>query len=398
MLLLLLVTATLLGAVGAADVSASSAIRPAPGTPDPRKMVLTSADLGGAKVTSQGYYKDNSFPSVISYGRELERAKFGGLRLEYVDTEAEVGKSPTTSAITLSGTKKYMGTKQAQKDLAEAFEDDFPLGSLFGDIQMGKPRDLGVGKDSFDVLIVVRMLDERYEFHLAAFRVERVLGVLGVVGGSGKRVPLATVTRMAKVMAARMAVELAPRNTAAPTISGSPVVGQTLTASSGTWSGQPSFAYQWQRCDSAGSSCVDLAGATGSTYVVTQADLGATLRVNVTGTNEAGSATASSAPTGVVQAATGPVSTSPPTISGTAQVGQTLTASTGTWSGSPTSFGFQWQRCNSSGASCADIPGATGGTYVVASADSGSTIRVVVTASNALGSAPAASAPTATVP
>lgn len=361
-------------------------------------MVLTSADLGGAKVTSQGYYKDTSFPSVISYARELEEGRFRSVRLEYVDSEAEVGTSPTTAAITLSGTRKYMGTEQARKDLAKAFEDEFPLGAIFGHVQMGKPRNLGVGKDSFDVLIVVRMLDERYEFHLAAFRVERVLGVLGVIGRPGRRVPLTTVTALAKIMASRMAVEVSPRNTVPPAISGSPVVGQTLTASTGTWSGQPRFAYQWQRCDGAGSSCVDIVGATGSSYVVTQAELGATLRVTVTGVNEAGRATASSAPTGVVQAATGPVSTAPPTVSGTAQVGQTLIGSTGSWSGNPTSFGFQWQRCNASGTGCVDVPGATGGTYVVTSADSGSTIRVVVTATNALGSASAASAPTSTVP
>ena len=49
--------------------------------------------------------------------------------------------------------------------------------------------------------------------------------------------------------------------------------------------------------------------------------------------------------------------TSPPTISGTAQDGQTLSASTGSWSGSPTSYAYQWQRCDSSGANCANVSG-----------------------------------------
>jgi hypothetical protein len=86
-----------------------------------------------------------------------------------------------------------------------------------------------------------------------------------------------------------------------------------------------------------------------------------------------------------------PTNLSPPTISGTAQVGQMLTASVGTWSGSPTSFGFQWRRCNSSGGSCADIFGATGTTYTLGLLDQGLTIRVAVTASNAGGSSTAVS-------
>ena len=131
--------------------------------------------------------------------------------------------------------------------------------------------------------------------------------------------------------------------------------------------------------------------------MVAGADLGATLRVSVTARNTTGSATAVSAPTAVVQDLGLPVSTSPPTITGTAQVGQTLTAGTGTWAGSPTSFAFQWQRYSSGGASCVDIAGAVGGTYLVAAGDAGSTLRVVVTATNAVGSTAAASAPTPAV-
>jgi hypothetical protein len=93
-----------------------------------------------------------------------------------------------------------------------------------------------------------------------------------------------------------------------------------------------------------------------------------------------------------------PANTALPAVSGTAQVGQTLSGSTGSWSNSPTSYARQWTRCNSSGSSCVDINGATAASYLLVAADQGSTIRVRVTASNAAGpGAPATSAQTAVV-
>lgn len=93
-----------------------------------------------------------------------------------------------------------------------------------------------------------------------------------------------------------------------------------------------------------------------------------------------------------------PANTSAPTVAGTAEEGQTLTAAPGTWTASPTGFSYQWRRCNSGGSSCTDIPGATSQTYVVAAADAGKTLRVSVVASNAAGpGAAATSAPTAVV-
>ena len=102
----------------------------------------------------------------------------------------------------------------------------------------------------------------------------------------------------------------------------------------------------------------------------------------------------------VVETATDgpPVTTSPPAISGQAQAGQTLTATTGTWSGTlPIGHAFQWQRCNSSGTGCNARTGEIAQTYGVTSADVGSTLRVVVTATNSTGSGSAASAPTGVV-
>ena len=75
-----------------------------------------------------------------------------------------------------------------------------------------------------------------------------------------------------------------------------------------------------------------------------------------------------------------PVNTAPPTISGTAQAGQTLSASTGSWSESPSAYAYQWQRCDAQGGNCSAIPLATTQSYTVDPADVGSTLRVSVTA------------------
>jgi concanavalin A-like lectin/glucanase superfamily protein len=185
----------------------------------------------------------------------------------------------------------------------------------------------------------------------------------------------------------------------APTISGTPQQGRTLTASTGNWTGtQPiSYAYQWRSCDASGANCADIAGATGASYTAAASDVSRTLVVAVTATNSAGRATASSAATGVVQSASAPPSnTAPPTVSGTAQDTQVLTAAAGAWSGAqPMTFAYQWQRCN--GTSCTSIAGATAASYTVVTADVSHQLRVAVTATNASGVATATSASTANV-
>ena len=97
-----------------------------------------------------------------------------------------------------------------------------------------------------------------------------------------------------------------PVNTAKPTISGTVKVGEELTASNGTWTGGvKSYAYQWQRCETSGSGCVDVTGASGSTYGVRAADVGKSLRVIVTATNASGSTATSSVVTAAVPSASG---------------------------------------------------------------------------------------------
>jgi hypothetical protein len=189
-----------------------------------------------------------------------------------------------------------------------------------------------------------------------------------------------------------------PQNTALPQVSGTAKEGQTLTASNGTWSNTPtSYAYQWRRCASDGRACGDITGATKQTYDVAAADIGHTLRVVVTATNADGNASATSAATDVVDSKSGPTNSVKPAVTGTATVGQELRVSRGTWSPTPTSFGFQWQRCTSTGTDCLNVVGATSSSYGVRSADVDHRMRALVTAHTAAGRSTVASSPSSVV-
>jgi hypothetical protein len=92
-----------------------------------------------------------------------------------------------------------------------------------------------------------------------------------------------------------------------------------------------------------------------------------------------------------------PANLDPPTISGKAEVGQTLSASTGRWSNNPTDFGYEWRRCDSNGGSCSTIGGANTKDYVLKTVDKDNTLRARVTARNADGTATSTSVPTGVI-
>jgi hypothetical protein len=167
-----------------------------------------------------------------------------------------------------------------------------------------------------------------------------------------------------------------------PSIAGVAQQGVQLTADPGTWSGDPiTFTYLWSD------------GTTANTDVPSAADVGQDVSVIVTATNDAGTVsqtvtTGPVLPAAPVLDAAGPS----PTITGTAEQGDTLSVSDGNWDNDPTGFNYVWEDCNSTGTVCAPISGAASSpTYAVQSTDVGSTIEVVVTASNAGGQSSATS-------
>ena len=173
------------------------------------------------------------------------------------------------------------------------------------------------------------------------------------------------------------------RSLSPPTISGSDVVGETLSAAPGSWSdGSATFTYAWERCDGGGS-CAPIDGAESRTYELVRADTDAFVRVRVTAhVGDVSVSTASASVGPVIPAA--PTAVTEPSISGDAVVGAELAAHPGRWSDPEAIFTFVWQRCDDAG-SCSTIDGAFDSTYIVSRDDLGSSLLVEVTASNAGG-------------
>ena len=173
----------------------------------------------------------------------------------------------------------------------------------------------------------------------------------------------------------------------APQISGTATVGETLTASQGTWSNAPDtdagYAYEWQVSANGQDGWTAALGEGGDTaeYDVDLTDDNKYLRVMVTATNAAASGEAVSSATAQV-AIPAPTSSAPPVISGTAEIGSTLTASTGTWDFA-TDYAYVWES-SADGSTWETAPGSGAATssYTVAAADTGRYLRVRVTGSN----------------
>ena len=185
----------------------------------------------------------------------------------------------------------------------------------------------------------------------------------------------------------------APYNTVAPAISGTLRVGVEQSVTSGTWSGSPTYAYQWQT-SSDGIAWANIGSATLSTYTPTYSIANLKLRAVITATNAVDSATAVSQ---VIQGFLAPTASVLPVVSGTVQSGQTLTTTNGTWPGSPDTFTYAWHRSSDGGATWTNIGGATASTYLLVLGDTGYQIRSQVTVTTNAGSSTAYSLPTVAV-
>ena len=175
--------------------------------------------------------------------------------------------------------------------------------------------------------------------------------------------------------------------TGAPTITGSAKVGDVLTASTLAIEDENGldrvkFSYQWTSSD--GNTDTEIEGATESAYTLTTTDEGKTIKVRVTFTDRGGyGESLTSAETQAVtdnDSASNIPATGLPTISGTAQVGKTLTVDTSSIDDDDglTNVSFSYQWLSSDVNIDTDISGATGDTYTPVAADKGKAIKVRV--------------------
>jgi hypothetical protein len=289
------ITAALVAVAVAAFTGTAVAAAPA-GTPDPSAIALRATDFPTGAKEAVAKKIAASGDLVAGYETSLVFSKpYGashyviGLSSAYVETSA-------TSATKAYGTLAHLySSKAGQRAFVKAV-----TAAASAKVAFAKPRAVGLPDSSMELAGTAIVKRSRTNFSIELFRLDRVL-VLDVLIGTGKTPAPADAKALTSIVAAKAKAQLVPAALAAPTVSGTPQQGQTLTASPGTWSNAPAtYAYQWQSCDAAGATCVDIAGATASTYAVQPGDVGKTLRVEVTATNGQGATQVPSAATAAV--------------------------------------------------------------------------------------------------
>lgn len=293
-------TAVAAVAIGSA-VLAAAAFGAGRAAPPASALVLQPGDVpGGARVVSQRRLKASA-PIVDEYERELAFATpYGASRFRAYFDVAFVFSSEPTADQTYALLERAYASPAARAELLKEF----------GVVSTAKQKvklshvvehPVPLGDGAFELSLTATQGSKLADASVVAFRVDRVIEVAAAVG-TGPVVHATESAALAKLVLNRVTAALSPASTSAPTVSGTAQQGQTLTASPGTWTNTPTaYAYQWQHCDASGANCTDVAGASGSTYAVTAADVGSTLRVNVTASNGVGaSQPAASAATAVV--------------------------------------------------------------------------------------------------
>jgi hypothetical protein len=291
------VFAAALAAVVAMSGVAAAATRDA--ALDPGKLTLQAADFpgshsSGSKLSGQG-------PLVAGYERTIKLAKpYGASHLVAIVSFSFVARDVQSGTLLYHVLGREFSQKQGRLALVKQFLTGAGLKVKPSAVTMVKPRGLGVKDSSMAIGFVVKALKTKLNLAVTLVRLDRVIDVT-VATGIGHAAAPGDELALTKLAAGHIAAALVPISATPPTITGTAAQGQTLTATNGTWSNTPTaYAVQWQRCDTAGANCADIAAATSSTYAVTSADAGTTLRATVTASNRFGSASATSAQTAAV--------------------------------------------------------------------------------------------------
>jgi hypothetical protein len=290
------------GAVAALSLVASAAAAPPAGTPDPRAMALKAGDFTGA-VDLGGKAGGATGEIAASYQTKLGFVKaYGASKYSVVVSTAFVAKTAGGATLEYHGLVQGLSTKSGQEEFIKGFLTGAQVKRADVTVGRTKPHKLGAGDASIETGFVFtsKKTKKTSNLSLSAVLLDRVV-VFNIAGGAGRRVVAGDAKALARLVVAHATPLLVPIALAPPTVAGTPQLGQTLTATNGTWGNTTSsLAYQWQNCDATGVTCNDIPNATTATYVVQPTDAGLTLRVRVTATNRFGTLPATSAVTAAV--------------------------------------------------------------------------------------------------
>lgn len=294
--------------VGPASASTDAIVA---GPPSLAALALAPGDLGrGARVTRQGYVKDSDFASY--YEREFDSgAVFHKARFLGVEADIGLAKSTDDASLFLDGLVIAMQSKKGRELIVNGALGELSKKERAGmKLTFGRVRRIDAGSEAVVAPMAVTALGFiRIPFAITAVRVDRVVQLLTLIGRPGTSLSSGDVNALLRVAATRMTSGLTPASLTPPTIAGTAQSGAALTGASGSWTNGPTgYAYTWLRCDATGGGCLPIAGATTSSYVLTDADIGLTLRLAVTATNLVATSTPSrsAATTPVVAAVTPP--------------------------------------------------------------------------------------------
>jgi hypothetical protein len=289
--------------VTAAAATAAPAYAPPAGWPDLGTMALASSDFAaGAAIKRQGYVKPDP-DTLAEYDREFRElsVKLGGKHLLAIEDDVMLARSSDDADAFVEGLR--LGLALVSNEIGKQFAKSGGIKVTY--TKVGKAVSLGAGDNSVAATIRIGTRVGEIRLILGAVSVGQVDSAFYFAGMPRGKVGIAEAKRIARLTAAHVRATLVPANTVVPTITGTPQVGQTLTALPGTWLSFPTgYTYQWQRCDVTGANCAPVTGATGSSYVVAAEDVGVTLDVVATAQNSYGTGTATSEPTAVVTAVT----------------------------------------------------------------------------------------------
>jgi hypothetical protein len=301
----LAVTATLLAVSASSAATMDARSGAPPGAPGLDRMALAVGDLAaGGSIRRQGYVGDRDF--VAFYVREFKPgASLGRSLLSGLESDVGAATSPAEATRIVSRIRAVLRSRSGRQAFVSELLQEAGWDQTGVRITFGGVRRLAEGDAAFTAALTLSLRGRlRLAVIVELVRVDRAVQVLYLLSAPNSKLIQDEATRLVGLVAARMRAGLIPISIGPPTISGTAQAGETLSASAGSWSNVPTtFAFQWLRCDAAGSGCAPIDGAVAMDDTVAAADVGSTLEVSVVATNAVGSSVAAvSAPTLVVVA------------------------------------------------------------------------------------------------